>query len=201
MNIIAMPVGIYAANCYLVIDNTTKESFILDPGGDSDYIINTVTKHNAKINYILLTHGHFDHTGAAVALSEKYKVPIYISKKDDELVVRNEHMFEMQNFSGKPNMHITEKMTLSLGKATVRCIETPGHTPGGVCYLVEGNLFTGDTLFAGSIGRTDFYGGDLNTLISNVKNKLFVLEEFIKVFPGHGPESTIGREKKTNPFF
>jgi hydroxyacylglutathione hydrolase len=192
-----IPAGIYAANCFLLMDDPTKNAAIIDPGGDGDDIIKEIEKLGAKPQYILLTHGHFDHVGAVDELRGKYNIPVYINKNDEELINSGVEVFGK---IGSPNNPLSDNMVISLGELKIRCIETPGHTPGGMCFLIQDALFTGDTLFAGSIGRTDFVGGDFNSIIKSIKSKLLVLKDDVKVYPGHGLTTTIGVERVSNPF-
>lgn len=200
MELKRIPAGVYAANCYIIMDEETKEALIMDPGGDEEDIIEAADNLGARIKYIVLTHGHIDHTGAVITLKKRYNVPVYIHAKDEELILKRTFMFGVLDSSKGADGNLKDGDILTLGNMEVKCIETPGHTPGGVCFLVENNLFTGDTLFSGSIGRTDLTGGDFDTIISSIKEKLMVLDNSVVVYPGHGPSSTIGREKQSNPF-
>lgn len=196
-----IPAGIYAANCYVVADETTKETAVIDPGGDSDDIIQTIESIGGKVKFILITHGHADHTGAVIELRRKYEVPVYINEKDEKLINDGAYIFENISDSGETNDHLYENLILKLGSEEIRCIETPGHSPGGICLFIQNTVFTGDTLFNGSIGRTDLAGGDYQTIIASIKNKLLVLPKDTVVLPGHGPQSSIEREERENPFF
>lgn len=198
MQIKRIPAGVYAANCFILMDEDTKETAVIDPGGDSEDLIKAVNEMDAKVKYILLTHGHTDHTGAAVQLQEEYSVPIYISEKDYRMMENGEYIYG--DVIGKVDKFLNEGDTFKIGSIEIKCIHTPGHTPGGICFMVEDVVFTGDTLFAGSIGRTDLAGGDFDAIISNIKNKLMILPDNITVLPGHGPQSSIGRERVHNPF-
>lgn len=200
MELKRIPAGVYAANCYIIMDEETKEALIMDPGGDEEDIIEAADNLGAGVKYIVLTHGHIDHTGAVITLKKRYNVPVYIHAKDEELILKRTFMFGVLDSSKGADGNLKDGDILTLGNMEVKCIETPGHTPGGVCFLVENNLFTGDTLFSGSIGRTDLTGGDFDTIISSIKEKLMVLDSGVVVYPGHGPSSTIGREKQSNPF-
>ena len=200
MKLKTIPTGVYAANCYIIIDEESKEAAVIDPGGDSNLIINFLNSTNSKLMLILLTHGHFDHTGAAVEISLKYDVPISLHAKDEDFIIEDNELFRMNNFNATSYCHLKDTSIISLGSKIIKCIETPGHSPGGLCYLIEDWLFSGDTLFSGSIGRTDLIGGDYNTLINSIEEKLLILPDNTKVFPGHGFETTIIREKDTNPF-
>jgi hydroxyacylglutathione hydrolase len=198
-----IPAGVYAANCYVIMDEQTKECAVIDPGGDAEDIIDYINTLEASIKYILLTHGHADHTGAVGALIEAYKIPAYISKEDGEFILNGEFMFGPLKYKGENvvlQSDIEDGKIYKLGKIDIKCIKTPGHTPGGVCFLFEDKLLTGDTLFLRSIGRTDLSGGNFETLISSIKNKLLVLHDSITVYPGHGPQSSIKYERDNNPF-
>jgi Zn-dependent hydrolases, including glyoxylases len=198
MQIKRIPVGAYAANCYILMDEDTKESAIIDPGEDVHNLIKAITDMKARVKYILLTHGHADHTGAAVQLKNEFNSPLYINEQDYQMINNGEFMYG--DVAGEVDKYISEGDTFKLGNSEIRCILTPGHTPGGVCFLVDNMIFTGDTLFAGSIGRTDLAGGDFDIIIKSIKEKLMKLPDDITVLPGHGSESSIGREKMHNPF-
>ncbi|MCM0648793.1 MBL fold metallo-hydrolase [Clostridium swellfunianum] len=198
-----IPAGVYAANCYILMDEETKECAVIDPGGDAEDLTTYIDSIGAKVKYILLTHGHSDHTGAVGALMENYKLPSHISKRDGEFILNGEFMFGPLRYKGQSvtlNMDLQEDNIYKLGNLEIKVVETPGHSPGGVCFLVQDKLFTGDTLFLRSIGRTDLSGGNFETLISSIRNKLLVLDESITVYPGHGPQSSIKYERDNNPF-
>jgi len=197
-----VPAGVYAANCYILMDEKTRETAVIDPGGNADELFREVNELDAKVKYILLTHGHADHTGAVKDFINKYKVPLCVNKKDWNLMVSGEFMFGEADFQGKDFecIKIEDEKSFNLGQSIIKCIETPGHTPGGMSFLNGKHLFTGDALFFGSIGRTDLAGGDFNTLITSIKTKLLNLSLDTIVYPGHGPNSSIEREKKHNPF-
>lgn len=198
MQIKRIPAGVYAANCYILMDEDTKEAVVIDPGDDAYNLAKAIKDMNAKVKYILLTHGHADHTGAAVQLKNEFNSPIYINEQDYKLISNGEFMYG--DIEGEVDKYINEGDVFILGNSQIRCILTPGHTPGGVCFLVDDMIFTGDTLFEGSIGRTDLAGGNFETIIKSIKEKLMKLPENITVFPGHGSESSIGKEKNHNPF-
>lgn len=194
----SVPVGAYQENTYFLIDETTNEAVIFDPGAEEDLIFAIVERLNLKPKMILLTHGHFDHVGAVAPVKNKYNIPFYISKADADMRKVDSQLFgEIPTPDGYLNEG--DKFTFGNGKE-IKVITTPGHTPGGVCFLCEDILITGDTLFNGSIGRTDFTGGDFNTLISSIKNKLLHLGDDVKAYSGHGAETTIGYEKRHNPY-
>lgn len=199
MDIKTMPVGIYGANCYLLIEE--NQCAIIDPGADPEDIINEIGKLNVEPKFILLTHGHMDHVGAVEKIKETYDIPFYINKKDEELIKNKEYIFGNFGKYQNADKYLEEGNEFSLGNLTIKAIETPGHSLGGMCFLVNDVIFTGDTLFRESIGRSDFVGGDHNELINSIQNKIMTLDSNIKVLPGHGPQSTIGFEKENNPFF
>ncbi|EPS52873.1 metallo-beta-lactamase family protein [Clostridium botulinum A1 str. CFSAN002368] len=199
MDIKTIPVGIYNANCYLLIDQ--DKCAIIDPGGDPEDIIKIIEDNNLIPQFILLTHGHIDHVGGVEAIKDKYNIPFYINRKDEDLIKEAEYIFG--NFGKYKNAdeYLVEGKEFQLGNLKIKAIETPGHSPGGMSFLVNNVIFTGDTLFRESIGRSDFIGGSHNTLINSIQSKITVLDPDIYVLPGHGSQSTIGYEKDNNPFF
>lgn len=198
MKINIIPAGIYDANCYVLIDENTNEAAVIDPGGDAQMLINNIKTSQAEVKMILLTHGHADHTGAVSELRNEFGCSVYINEKDAELINKNVPVYGNQDENG--DKFIAEGDVLKFGNHEIKCIETPGHTPGGMCFLIDDLAFTGDTLFNRSIGRTDFQGGDYNTIINSIKVKLMILPDDTVVYPGHGPKSSIGFEKNNNPF-
>lgn len=199
-------VGLLEVNCYILGDEETKEAVVIDPGGDEDEILEALRYHGFKLKYIIDTHGHFDHVDANQPVKEATGAEIAIHALDAPMLLRaNEALM----FTGKPmrpsqaDILLKEGDVLSFGKYRLKVLHTPGHTPGGISLVLEDSnlVYVGDTLFAGSIGRTDFPGGDFNALIQNVREKLFTLGDHYIVYPGHGPVTTIGHERKYNPFF
>ncbi|HEY8888767.1 MAG TPA: MBL fold metallo-hydrolase [Clostridium sp.] len=199
MEIKKIVVGMYEANCYIIMDNNTNEAVVLDPGGDVDDIVNVIKSINAKVKYILLTHGHIDHTSGVEQLKSITNAIVCISKKDNDLITAGEYLFGPLIKGGADKL-LKNGDIIAISNLEFTCIDTPGHTPGGMSFLIKNCAFTGDTLFAGSIGRTDFAGGDFNTIITSIKAKLLCLDGDTIVYPGHGPYSTINNEKLNNPF-
>ena len=198
MIIEAIPAGIYDANCYILVEENTKECGIIDPGGDSERLISQIDKLNAKPKFILLTHGHMDHVGGVIDLVKKYNIPFYISKADEEYMEKDDFVF---GTLPKASGYLKENDILKLGDEIIKVLETPGHTKGGLCFLLNNDkVFTGDTLFNVSIGRTDFIGGSMSEIINSIKEKLLPLGDRVDVYPGHGDMTTIEHEKKYNPF-
>ncbi len=190
--------NLFLENTYIV--NKETETIIIDPGCDVSEIINLVKKQNLKLTKILCTHGHVDHIMGAKDLQKEFSLPLYIHKADEFLV---QHASVSAELFGLPKVESPKINYFLDNNASIDFVEiiyTPGHTQGGVCFKINNLLFTGDTLFMGSIGRTDLPGGDYNLLISSIKDKLFNLPDDTIVYPGHGPSTTIGYEKENNPF-
>lgn len=200
MEIKRVVAGIYGANCYIIMDSKTKEALVLDPGGDVDDILNGITELGAKVKYIFLTHGHVDHTSGVEILKNLVKASIAINERDSELINKGAHLYGPLLEGKEPEYYLKEGDSFKIGDIEVTCIETPGHTPGGMSFIVEDSVFTGDTLFYGSIGRTDLEGGSQEIILKSIKEKLLTLPDDTIVYPGHGRQTTIGNEKSINPF-
>ncbi len=205
MIIDSLEVGPIMANCYILGCEDTKEAVVIDPGGDADRILLKLADLGLKVKYLINTHGHFDHVGANKKMKDATGAPILIHKGDAPML--NQLVSAAASFglsaenSPAPDKNIDDGDIISFGNIKLKVIHVPGHSPGGVALHTDGVVVVGDTLFAGSIGRTDLPGGDYDTLISSVRRKLFILPDDTRVLCGHGPETTIGREKKFNPFF
>ena len=196
--------GPVQANNYLVVDEVSKEAILIDCSDYVTEIIDYVKENNLTVKYILLTHGHFDHVLGINRMNEVLGAKVYVHKGDKEQVVNTRAVMTMFGLptEGVENPKITATLSdageLTLGNQVIKVIETPGHTPGGVCYLIGDCLFSGDTLFHGTIGRIDLPGGSFQQIKHSVKDILFALDENIKVYPGHGEPTSIGYEKKFN---
>ena len=182
-----------------------KKRLCIDPGDEADRILMTLAKSELKVKYLLNTHGHFDHVGANKRMKEVTGAQLAIHKEDEPFFAQlsqSAMMFGLVAENSPPaDFNLNEGDKITFGEITLEVIHTPGHSKGGVCLYTKGHLFAGDTLFAGSIGRTDLDGGNYDTLISSIKTKLLALDDDTVVYTGHGPETTIANEKRMNPLF
>ena len=195
MEIRSLQVGPIGTNCYLLCDETAKVCAVIDPGGEASRVAAAV--EGVEVRYLLLTHGHYDHTGAVAALREKWPdIPVYLNHKDQY----TDDAYAMQLFPTIPNtVDYREGDTLTVGTLTVSVLATPGHSEGSVTLRCGDVLFCGDTLFAGSCGRTDFLGGSMTTILASLR-RLGRLEGNLKVLPGHMEPSDLDSERKWNPY-
>lgn len=204
MKIIKLEVGQLGANCYIVYCTKTLQGAVIDPGGDGMAIIKILKRDNIKVACIINTHGHADHIGANDEIKEATGAPILIHAADAKMLISahgNLSSYIGSNLICEPADRLLEDgEKFMVGEIEFQVIHTPGHTLGGICLLANDTLFSGDTLFAQSIGRSDFPGGSHNQLIHSIKIKLLVLADPIIVLPGHGPATTIGEERQSNPF-
>lgn len=202
-----MEVGPLAVGCYLVEHVASRKAAVIDPGGDGESILEQAGQLGVEVDGILLTHGHFDHVGAVAHLKKKTGAPVYLHEADVE---RMRHAKRQGLMFGllipdqpPPDVLVGDGDRVKAAGLEFVVAHTPGHTPGCVSYLLEPEkmVFVGDLIFSGSIGRTDLPGGDYDALIRAVREKIFVLPDDTVLFPGHGPATTVGEEKRTNPFF
>jgi|SRR5579863_1890261 len=199
-------VGPLQCNCSVIGDETTREGMVIDPGDDIEDVLALVHKHNLKIKQIVITHAHIDHVGGAMKLRAATGAPILLNQNDDALL----RMLDVQATwigvapPGKVEIdqNLADADTLTAGNLTANVLHTPGHTEGSVClyFPAEQKLIAGDTLFAGSIGRTDLPGGSFKKIITSLHDKVLALPDDTVVVPGHGPVTTIGEERHSNPF-
>ena len=199
-----LEVGPIMANCFIIGCERSKEAMVVDPGDDADRILMALAKKELKVKYLVNTHGHFDHVGGNKRMKEATGAPIAIHSGDEPMLTelsRSAAMFGLSAENSPPaDTLLNDGDEISFGDLSFKVIHTPGHSPGGICLYTPGHLFAGDTLFAGSIGRTDLPGGNYDTLISSIKSKLLSLPEDTVVHTGHGPETSIANEKRMNPF-
>jgi len=202
----SFPVGPLQCNCTILGDEQTGEAIVIDPGEEIGRIHKRLAAHGLKLKQILVTHGHIDHVGGALKLKRLTGAPIYLNEGDLEQLAL---MQEQANWLGvempetaPPDESLPDGMTVGLGAYPASVLHTPGHTQGSIClhFAPLKLLVAGDTLFAGSIGRTDLPGGNYDQLLDSIRNRLLALPDETTVLPGHGPVSTIGAERRSNPF-
>ncbi|MHB1960395.1 MAG: MBL fold metallo-hydrolase [Acidobacteriaceae bacterium] len=200
------PVGPLACNCSILADETTLRATVIDPGADIEKILAVLKQHHLIVEQIIVTHAHIDHVGGAARLKRLTGADIYMNQHDLPLL----KMMDMQaGWLGvpvpevaAPDVDASDLLALTIAGEPARVLHTPGHTEGSICLHLPTPqlLLAGDTLFAGSIGRTDLPGGDLRKILRSLKERLLTLPDATRVVPGHGPETTIGQERETNPF-
>ena len=201
----SLTLGAYQTNCYIIRDNASSRCCLIDPGYDADTVLDKLTELGLTVEAILLTHGHFDHMMAAKELKEAWHVPIYACEKEIEVLSDSRKSlvssYYREPYTLTPDITVKEGDELSIAGFTWKVFETPGHTIGSCCYYIEKEsvLFSGDTLFAGSYGRTDFPTGSGRQIAESVRRLLSTLPDDTMVYPGHMDTTTIGFEKKYNP--
>ncbi len=197
--------GPLAVNCYVATDETTKKTFVVDPGGHNIDMVNYIKDNHFELEYIILTHGHGDHIGGVPDLMREFpKAKLAIGIFDrvmlEDADLNMSTMIFGHPVSLTPDLCLTDGETLKVGNMELKVLNTPGHTPGGISILVGDTVFSGDTLFEQSIGRTDFPGSSYSDIVKSIREKLFTLPDETKVLPGHMGSTTIGFEKENNPF-
>lgn len=204
----AVTTGLVATNCYTIINEETNEAIMIDASGDPKHLLEEIRANESNPVAILLTHAHFDHVDAVKMIKSEYPGIEVIIGVNDEKLLADPTLNLSMSFMGEPvsasaDRTVSDGEVIELIGIKITCIEVPGHTIGGMCYYMPelGCIFDGDTLFHGSIGRSDFPTGDGEALVTNIREKLFTLPEETKVFPGHDSETTIGWEKANNMFF
>jgi hydroxyacylglutathione hydrolase len=203
LHIHTFPVGDIGANCYLVVSED-KQGLLIDPGAEPDKLITAIQDLGIGIKYIVLTHGHLDHIGAVEELRKQTGSKVLIHELDNPCLtdakLNLSYFFGSPILCGEADTLIKDGEQITLGNETFTVLHTPGHTAGGICLVGGEVVFTGDSLFAGSVGRTDFPGGSADTLIESIKGKILTLGPNTKVYPGHGPSTTVEEEKRSNPY-
>jgi hydroxyacylglutathione hydrolase len=199
-------VGPLGVNCFILGDKQSGEGVVVDPGADCELVLAAVARFGLKVKYIVNTHGHFDHVGCNKPVQVQTGAELLIHEKDVPMLAlaaktAQRYGLEVQD-SPAPSRHLTDGMVLEFGSRSIEVMHTPGHTQGGCCLYLKNQqvVITGDTLFADSVGRTDLPGGSHEQLIASIKAKLMPLPDDTVVWPGHGPSSTIGQERRTNPY-
>lgn len=199
-------VGALGVNSFILGCEETRQGVVVDPGDEVDRILARVEQHGLTLTAVINTHGHFDHVGANSALKKVCPAPFYIHQADAPMLGRVAQVANMYGLPGEnspePDAFLEDGMVIQFGNCQLKIIHTPGHTPGGCCLYLEQEqkLISGDTLFADGVGRTDLPGGSHQQLVQSIKERLFCLPDQVKVYPGHGPATTIGHEKRHNPY-
>lgn len=198
-------VGPIETNCYFVWDRDTRKSAIIDPGGDKDSIVHAVSSLNLHVDWVLLTHGHWDHCFYAGPLVCEYGARFGMHALDLVQMSQSLDIAEMfhdlsEFISLAPTDLLNDGDVISLGDSEIRVVHTPGHSQGGLCFVTDAGIFCGDTIFAGAVGRTDFPGGSHEQLIDSIRTHLLTLDDATPLYPGHGPATTVGAERRGNFF-
>ncbi len=206
MKIHTIVVGPFQVNCYLWWNEESGDGFIIDPGDEAKGIISEIARLDVKPKAILLTHGHGDHIAGVTEIKEHFSIPLVIGKGEEPMLadptLNLSSSYGQPVTASNPEHLLQDEQVFSVGNLSLKALSTPGHTPAGVCYFEEesGILFSGDTLFFGSIGRTDFPGSSHEQLLSSIQTKILTLPDSVVCYPGHGPQTTVGSERANNPF-
>jgi glyoxylase-like metal-dependent hydrolase (beta-lactamase superfamily II) len=200
------PVGALGCNCTLIADTESKEALVIDPGDDFDYIWSLIREETLDVKAIVHTHAHIDHIGATAQLAEATKAKTYLHPDDTflhQILAEQAQMIGLPTPKSSPiDGSLSDASSFKFGEYELGVLHTPGHTPGSVCFCLENHdlCFSGDTLFSGSIGRTDLWGGDFALIEKSIKERLYTMNGAVEVIPGHGPNTHIDIERRSNPF-
>jgi hydroxyacylglutathione hydrolase len=204
MIIRTLVVGELETNCYILGDEETRQGMIIDPGGDSGLIEETVQELGLEIKYIVLTHGHADHIGVLSELKKITQAQILIHQDDAEMLSQPEKNLSAFSFrlitAPEADKLLQDETKIKIGKIELEVLHTPGHTQGSISLLTDKIIFTGDLIFCGSVGRTDLPGGSHRELLRSIEKKVLIREDDTVIYPGHGPATTVGEERRNNPF-
>jgi len=203
MKIENIVVGPLQVNCFIVYDEESLDAMVIDPGDDAGKIIRFIEDNKLLVSRIVCTHAHFDHIGAVRELKGKTGAPVLLNKGDSDIFRRADRQASLWGFQleqpPEPDIYLAGGDEIAIGKMRFKVLHTPGHSPGGICLYGEGVIFTGDTIFAGSVGRTDFPGGSMSELKSSF-SRILSLPPETRIFPGHGPLTTVKKENEFNFF-
>ncbi len=196
LNVHTLPLGPIGNMVYVIADSVTLKSAVIDPGWDVDAIVGCISSHGYTLDKILLTHAHFDHVNALLPLLSQFDAPTYVSSREAPVL--------MTPIQSVPFIYTEDQDVIFLGELSIKCLYTPGHTPGGQCFYVAPHLFTGDTLFVGACGRCDFEYSDINSLFHSLLEVIGGLPDDTMIYPGHdygdSPTDTVGHQKRVNPY-
>jgi hydroxyacylglutathione hydrolase len=203
MKIDTIVVGALQVNCFIAYDEESRDAIVVDPGDEGEKILRFLEDTKLKVSLVVCTHAHFDHVGAVKKLKEKTGAPVVLHRGDLDIFKRADKQGISWGFQVEqppdPDLYMHEGDEIAVGRFRLKVLHTPGHSPGGICLYGEGVIFTGDTIFSGSVGRTDFPGGSIAELKSSFA-RVIALPPETRIFPGHGPLSTVGNEKEDNFF-
>lgn len=197
--------GPVATNCYIFLDEDSKEAAVIDPSADHESILNVIKENGCKLKKIILTHGHYDHIGGLSGLLEaEPEAKVYAHEKSTEVLgeprVNLSGELGRKEETFKADIAVKDGDVIPFGKDEFKVIYTPGHTIDGICLVIDGKVFCGDTIFRFSVGRTDFPTGDMSREIQSIKTKLMPLDDSVRLYPGHGEPTTVGDERRGNPY-
>ena len=197
-------VGPLQSNSYLVVDERSRQAAVIDPGMESESVLEAVHHEGLRVESVIITHGHFDHVFSCAAFKAETGAQVIMHPDDVPLLLEMPETARLFGFkasaSPQPDRLVREGDVIKVGELALRVLETPGHTPGGISLCLDDAVFVGDTLFAGSVGRTDLRGGSLDALLRSIRTKLLTLPDWTVVYPGHGASTSIGAERRNNPF-